>query len=169
MKETGCLLIGACDSAILDMLSRGLRERGAAVIRIAGSGSLLADAQKGLYAASQAGRRVCVAAEGEMWAPALALGIQLHVDRIALLFPRETAKRGRSAERLNGYVRRNLFFCVSDVLVLEDAQMQRSMETLMKRMINAGVWRMQSEKSNAAAMAAARFLLDEDLSQMAEN
>lgn len=54
-----------------------------------------------------------VAAFGEACLPALALGIQLPVDRLALLFPRPDVSPDR---RLLRFVRRNLALCGADTL-----------------------------------------------------
>ena len=56
-----------------------------------------------------------VAAFGDACLPALALGIQLPVDRLALLFPRLDATRER---RLMRFVRRNLSLCGADTLCM---------------------------------------------------
>ena len=56
-----------------------------------------------------------VAAFGEACLPALALAIQLPVDRLALMFPRSNASRDR---RLARFVRRNLSLCSADTLCL---------------------------------------------------
>lgn len=59
-----------------------------------------------------------IAAFGEACLPALALAIQLPVDRLGLLFPRMSARRDR---RLSRFVRRNLSLCSADTLFVGDS------------------------------------------------
>lgn len=171
MQAVGCLLIAERSGTSFERLGMRLAAEDVHIVRVMRSGNLLADAQRGLYAVTRAGKRACVAAEGEMWAAALALGIQLNVDRIVLLFPQECRGiRDRRLEWLKGYVRRNLFFCVSDVLIIEEAGQSACVDKLCRRLINADVWRLHAEEGEAGAsdLAAARFLLSENLAQIAK-
>lgn len=144
--DVGCLLIG--ETKRMAALKERLHDRGVSTLSAAWTGSLLAAAQEGLLAVRRPGG-ACVAAEGELWAAALALAVQLHVDRIALIAPTDRLKNSKDAlekqiERLKGYARRNLFFCVSDVLVLEgagDPRSARRIDLLCRRLCNARVQR----------------------------
>ena len=145
-EAVGCLLLGETKRmrALCDMLCA----RGVATVMAATDGNLLTAAQEGLYAARRKGG-TCIAAEGEWWAAALALAAQMCVERILLIAPTDLAKpandeREKQIVRLKGFARRNLFFCVSEVLVLEDeisAQSDRRIDSLCRRMCNSSVRR----------------------------
>lgn len=165
----GCLLIGETAHGRMRALRDRLDARGIATVGVARQGNLLNGAQEGLRAARRPGG-ACVAAEGELWAAALALAAQLSVERIVLILP--TDRRDprddweRQIERLKGYARRNLFFCVSDVLVLErpgDGRSDRRMDLVCRRLCNARVRRMplpEDPRSCASALETAVNFLE---------
>lgn len=166
----GCLLISERNGGRLEPLEALLREQGTPTVRIVGESSL-GTAQEGLRRARGPGG-VCVAAEGEMWAAALALAAQLPVDRIALIAPEDRTMsawdgQSRRMHRLKAYARRNLFFCISSVLLLETFTEERSdrrVDELCRRLCNASVQRLPMARMPAGAVpqayarAAARFL-----------
>ena len=147
-ESIGCLLIGQTAHGSMRALRERLNARGIATVDARRGDNLLSAAQEGLYAARRPGG-TCVAAEGEYWAAALALAVQLNVERVALLAPTDIPgaandSGARQMERLKGYVRRNLFFCVSDVLVLEgqaDERSARRMDAVLRKLCNARVRR----------------------------
>ena len=158
----GCLLIGETAKGRMRALRDRLDACGIATVGVTGQGDLLGGAQEGLRAARRSGG-ACVAAEGEMWAAALALAAQLSVERIVLILPTDRRnpknEREEQIERLKGFARRNLFFCVSDVLVLElrgDGRSDRRIDQVCRRLCNARVRRMPM--ADGALEAAARFL-----------
>ena len=158
----GCLLIGETAGGRLRTLRDRLNARGIATVCMAAKSDLLSGAQEGLRAARRSGG-ACVAAEGELWAAALALAAQLSVERIVLILPTDQRNPKNEweeqIERLKGFARRNLFFCVSDVLVLElrgDERSDRRIDQICRRLCNAKVRRMQM--ADGALEAAARFL-----------
>lgn len=158
----GCLLIGETAKGRLRALRDRLDARGIATVCVTGQGDLLSGAQEGLRAARRSGG-ACVAAEGEFWAAALALAAQLSVERIVLILPTDRRnpkdKWEEQIERLKGFARRNLFFCVSDVLVLEvrgDERSDKRINQMCRRLCNARVRRMSM--ADDALEAAARFL-----------
>ena len=166
----GCLLIGDGIAGWLEPLETLLRARGTRTVRIGGEG-LLDAAQEGLRQARGTGG-VCIAAEGEMWAAALALAAQLPVERIVLIAPEDRAismrdERSRRLQRLKSYTRRNLFFCISSILLLEtDAETQpdRRVDELCRRLCNASVQRASlAYSASGYACAAARFLCGEKI------
>lgn len=166
-RAMGCLLIG--ETARMRTLKCRLDALGVSTLSLGQGGPLLSVAQEGLYAV-RGPDGACVAAEGELWAAALALAVQLSVERIVLIAPTDTLERGRDEwakqmERLKGYAKRNLFFCVSEVLVLEgagDVRSERRIDQVCRRMCNARVHRAalscEARHEGAALDAAARFL-----------
>jgi len=146
-EAIGCLLIGGRKRGRIDALEAMLRAQGVASIRIGRTDALLCSGQEGLYRIRRPGG-TCIAAEGEMWAAALALAAQLHVDRILLLSPTDDRLNTkdeweRQIARLKAYARRNLFFCVSSVLVLESAAEESDgrMSAVYRRLCNASLRR----------------------------
>lgn len=162
-EAVGCLLMGEISGNHMDELRRRLDEHGVETVGATGRTNRWLAAQEGLFAARRRGG-TCIAAEGEWWPEALALAAQLNVDRIALIFP-EQADAARHNSPL-GFLRRNLFFCVADVLVLEsncDAQMLRELNGLFRRMCNARIWRMEAGTTRMRSLeTAARFLASKD-------
>ena len=142
-ESVGCLLIGEGGERM-----GALRERlGASGVATACcatpcAGDLLESAQMALYEV-RSPLGACVAAEGAYWAVALALAVQLNVERVALIFPDDICPEPmrRPLDRLAGFARRNLFFCVSDVLVLEGEGGGQAFDRVCRRMCNARVRR----------------------------
>lgn len=167
--SVGCLLIGDASHEGLKALGAQLAERSVATAFSGGRGDVLSAAQEGLYAVRGPGG-VCVAAEGEFWAAALALAAQLCVERVVLIAPtdRRNSKEDweRQIQRLKGFARRNLFFCVSDVLVLEKSIESRQVNQICRRLTNAKVLRVViGEEANVqrrAINAAVKFLIEGD-------
>lgn len=172
-EPVGCLLIG--ETKRMRALRDRLTARGIAAMHAASGGDLLAAAQEGLCAVRRKGG-ACIAAEGELWAAALALAVQLCVERVVLIAPTDFVKAPKDEvekqiERLKGFARRNLFFCVSEVLVLEektDARSDRRIDSLCKRMCNSRVYRLSlsdqrwTNCEHSPIEAAARFLGEGD-------
>ncbi len=172
-KSVGCLLIG--ESMRMRALGEKLAARGVDPVCITHGADLLLSAQEGLRAARRSGE-ACIAAEGELWAAALSLAAQLCVDRIVLIAPTDFMHSPKSElekqiERLKGFARRNLFFCVSDVLVLEeglDARSDRRIDLLCRRMCNSRVHRLSmgdqrwTNCEHSPIEAVARFLCEGD-------
>lgn len=154
----------------MEVLRRRLDESGVKTVGASKRTDRWLAAQEGLFAARRHGG-TCIAAEGEWWTEALALAAQLNVDRIALIFPEHSEKVQYNPPL--GFLRRNLFFCVADVLVLEntqDAQMMRELNGLFRRMCNARVWRMEAEKTKVRPLeTAVRFLAAKDWSKRWED
>jgi hypothetical protein len=147
--SVGCLLLG--DSMNMRALGEALREQGVDTAEPSGCGDLFISVQEGLRAARRCGG-VCIAAEGEWWTAALALAAQLCVDRIVLIAPTEYRMPpdtgfDRQFKSLRCYVRRNLFFCVSEVLVLEteEACAERQMNSVLNSLRNARVYRLKTD------------------------
>jgi len=166
MLSVGCLLIGT--NAERNMrLRQELSDRGILTVCGEWRSDLLKDMQKELYGVRKQAARICVAAEGEMWTAALALAVQLCVDRVVLIHPsagngvQDSCMR-RQLNRLNGYVKRNLFFCVSDLLVVDpEMEMRRDMDAVLGRMVNARIWRMRAASGDVAEPTV-RFMLCDD-------
>lgn len=172
--DIGCLILG--QTARMNALKSRLSEYGVVAVQGRSGGNLFISAQEGLYAARRPGG-VCVAAEGELWAAALSLAVQLCVDRVALIAPtdypnKSTDEQEKQIARLKGFARRNLFFCVSEVLVLEsggDARSQKRMDSVLRRLCNARVYRLSAQENSmmcgedAAIETAACFLADGEL------
>ena len=144
-EPMGCLLIGET------MRMHALRERlnacGVHTVFAPRGENLLSCVQEGLCRARRPGG-AGIAAEGEMWAAALALSAQLSVERVVLFEPTDQFRNTKDEwekqiVRLKGFARRNLFFCVSDVLVLEggDDKPKDWIDSMCRRMCNARVWR----------------------------
>lgn len=151
--DVGCLMLGGGEFA--RALSRRLAESGAQVERA--DGETLDAARDGLFRISRRAR-VCAAAVGKNWATALALAAQLRVDRLALFRPEFGARRSPAA----AFARRNLFFCVSEILIFDgaDAAALKETDALCRGLCNAQIWRVPGGKDDA--QTAARFLLAED-------
>lgn len=172
-SPVGCLLIG--DTKRMRALREQLAACGVPTVSAVQGGDLLGAAQEGLCAARQPGG-ACVAAEGELWAAALALAAQLSVERVALIAPTDRSENPkddweRQIVRLKGYACRNLFFCVSEVLVLEgesDVRSAKRIDLLCRRLCNARVHRVSlldqrwTNCEHSPMEAAARFLRDGD-------
>ena len=167
-QNVGCLLIGDGKGDCLAPLEALLRAKGVAAMR---TGGTLAEAQDGLVRVRRQDG-VCIAAEGEMWAVALSLAAQLQVERIALIAPEDRCRRAadereRQLQRLKAYARRNLFFCISGILLLErsgEGNADRRINELCRRLCNANVRRMSCPDPRAYGMEpAARFLLSGSL------
>lgn len=147
-ESVGCLLIG--ETKRMGMLEEVLAERGIETARAAFGDDLLASVQEGLWKVRGSGG-VCIAAEGEYWPAALAPAVQLCVDRIVLLDPKDLrpnseAEWGKQMDRLRSFVCRNLFFCVSDVMVMElsdDARMEKCVARLCRELCNARIRRVK--------------------------
>lgn len=168
--DIGCLILG--QTAWMTALESRLSEYGVIAVRGREDENLFTSAQEGLCAARRPGG-VCVAAEGELWAAALSLAAQLCVDRVVLVAPtdhpnKSTNEQEKQIARLKGFARRNLFFCVSEVLVLEcgvDARSQKRMDAVLRRLCNAHVHRLSVRENllhgeDMAVEAAACFLAD---------
>ena len=152
--DVGCLMLDGGEFA--RALLRRLADGGAQVERA--DGGTLDEARDGLFRIS--GRaRVCAAAAGKSWATALALAAQLRVDRLVLFRPEFGARRS-SAE---AFARRNLCFCVSEILIFDDtdASSMRETDALCRGLCSAQIWR--APGGNDDAQTAARFLLAEDV------
>ena len=151
--DVGCLMLDGGEFA--RALLRRLADGGAQVERA--DGGTLDAARDGLFRISERAR-VCVAAAGRSWATALALAAQLRVDRLVLLRPEFGARRS-SAE---AFVRRNLCFCVSEILIFDgaDAASMRETDALCRGLCSAQIWHVPGGKDDA--QTAARFLLAED-------
>lgn len=149
--DVGCLMLA--DGGFARALSKRLNERGARVERA--DGETLDAARDGLFRISGCGR-VCAAAEGTDWARALALAAQLRVDRIVLHQP-ELSERRSPAE---AFARRNLCFCVSDILIFDgtDGSSLRETDALWRGLCSARIWR----SPGGDAETAARFLLADE-------
>lgn len=149
--DVGCLMLA--DGGFARALSGRLNERGARVVRA--DGETLDAARDGLFRISGCGR-ICAAAEGTDWARALALAAQLRVDRIVLLRP-EPSERRSPAE---AFARRNLCFCVSDILIFDgaDGSSLREMDALCRGLCSARIWRLPGGDAETAA----RFLLADE-------
>ena len=142
MSAVGCLLIG--DTLRMNALRQRLNNGGAATAVPAPGDNLYRAVQEGFLAARRPGG-ACVAAEGEMWAAALSLAAQLSVDRVVLFTPSDNRKRTRDKterqiEWMKAYARRNLSFCVCQVLILEESASVR-LERGWKMLTNARVHR----------------------------
>ena len=145
-EAVGCLLIGNADSGKLSKLKEQLGAHGVDTVEAVRGSNQFEAAQEGLYAARRRGG-TCVAAEGEGWMSAIALAVQLNVDRIVLITPANASDDAfaRQMMQLRSFVRRNLFFCVADVLVLEDAsdqEMRKELDGFCRRLCNARIWRL---------------------------
>ena len=151
--EMGCLMLGGGE--FIRALSRRLADSGAQVERA--DGETLDAARDGLFRISGCAR-VCAAAAGKSWPAALALAAQLRVDRLVLLRPELSARRSPA----EAFARRNLFFCVSEILIFDgaDAAILKETDALCRGLCNAQIWRAPGGKDDA--QTAARFLLAED-------
>jgi len=172
-ESVGCLILG--ETKRMRALRRLLYDLGIDTVSMPRGGDLFSSAQEGLQAARRRGS-VCIAAEGEMWAPALALAAQMCVERVALIAPTDFAKIPESETekqiaRLKNFSRRNLFFCVSDVLVLEqcaDAESDRRIDRLCRKMCNSRLRRLSltdqrwTNCEHSPIELAARFLCEGD-------
>jgi len=171
-RDVGCLLIGEERQGRIALLRDMLRRCGAAAVWTGCSDNLLHSVQIGLREARRPGGS-CIAAEGEMWAAALALAAQMQVDRVVLIAPEDRVRNPKNNKekqigRLKSFARRNLFFCVSEVLILEetgDCDSARSMEHVCRGMCNARIHRVSLDDEKwinckySPIEAAARFLL----------
>ena len=151
--ETGCLMLGGGE--FVRALSRRLADGGAQVERA--DGGTLDAARDGLFRISGCAR-VCAAAAGKSWVTALALAAQLRVDRLVLFRPEFSARRSPA----EAFVRRNLCFCVSEILIFDgvDAASLKETDALCRGLCSAQIWRVPG--GNDDAQTAARFLLAED-------
>lgn len=147
-ESVGCLLIG--ETKRMQMLKESLTARGIETVRAVFGGDVLASVQEGLQKVRGSGG-VCIAAEGEYWPAALALAVQLCVDRIALIDPMDRCRDskdecGKQIDRLRSFARRNLFFCVSEVLVMENAdnpELEKQIDRMCKGLCNARIQRVK--------------------------
>ena len=123
MKAVGCLCIG--DLTVGKQVFSGpfpVHGLGGVALKpfVPAAGE---DLWPGLQAALQDVRAeygsACVLAAGAGCAAALALSVQLPVERLALLYPRRPCGPLR---RLDRFARRNLALCVSDVLVVSEGE-----------------------------------------------
>ena len=167
--KVGCLLIGDRKGIWCGRIRGLLQERKAATEEVFScSGNLEQALEK--FGRIRRCEAACVAAEGPFWSIALALAIRLNVDRIILLMPEKTeCCRGDAAEQqLYRYVHRNLFFCVSEVLIVEnnnrEACVSDDISALCRQMINSHIWRMRmpdmQKDGDVFLDTLARFLLD---------
>jgi len=172
-EGVGCLLIG--ETMRMRALGELLAAQGVETFAPPPGADLQSSVQEGLRAARRRGG-TCVAAEGEMWAAALSLAAQLCVDRVALVAPTDRIRYPKDEfekqiGRLKGYARRNLFFCVSEVLVLdtEATRGDRRMNAVIGRLCNARVHRLLMPVQRwtncefSPLEAAVRFLGEGDL------
>jgi len=90
------------------------------------NGRYLSLAQTALWRMRQAHNWICVAAEGEAAAIAVALAAQLPVDRLALagsgLFSPRQKGQDRELARLSAYARRNLSLVISEIMLIGAAE-----------------------------------------------
>ena len=151
--ETGCLMLGGGE--FVRALSRRLADGGAQVERA--DGGTLDAARDGLFRISGCAR-VCAAAAGKSWVTALALAAQLRVDRLVLFRPEFGARRSPA----EAFARRNLCFCVSEILIFDgaDAASLKETDALCRGLCSAQIWRVPGGKDDV--QTAARFLLAED-------
>lgn len=151
--DVGCLMLDGGEFS--RTLSRRLADGGAQVERA--DGETLDAARDGLFRISRRAR-VCAAGVGKSWATALALAAQLRVDRLALFRPEFGARRSPA----EAFARRNLCFCVSEILIFDgaDAASMRETDALCRGLCSAQIWRAPGGKDDA--QMAARFLLAED-------
>lgn len=150
----GCLLIGSAESDFLNRIERRLTERGASVSHLTERSETLDAARSALYGVSHCGR-VCIVAEKDGWVEALALSVQLNVDRVVIRRPTELEQ---DRLRMWSFVRRNLFFCVSSILALEE-QSVVDWDVCCRGLCNARLWRIADEYD--AQEHAMHFLTDE--------
>ena len=119
-NNLGCLLIDEPKPGedALSGLCSCLRGAGVNAAVFAG-GARLADALREAYCAAKAGceRGAVVGRGGGGWA-ALALSEQLPVDRLVLVDLQPANRIARACRRVAAFARRNLAFCVSDVLIV---------------------------------------------------
>ena len=156
-ERIGCLLIGEVRETRLEALAETLGAKNVLTGVVTGGEDLLLRAQEGLCRVRPGSDAVCVVAEGAMWPVALALSVQLGVDRIVLIEPALQLKYSeenmeRQIERLKAYVRRNLFFCVSEVLIAgsgeTDARCRRKIEAVWRRLSSAKLHRTEKTWTN---------------------
>ena len=93
---------------------------------------------------------------------ALALAARMNVDRLALInpCPAECAEM----RKMQFFAMRNLFFCVSDVLVIERGD-GRAFDRTVKRLSNSRVWRMTSATEAEIMDWTEEFLKCDDFSE----
>lgn len=148
--RTGCLLMAENENS-LPSLRRALARQDIFVRCLLSSENMLDCARQCLNELAGKSESVCIVSLGRWWVVALALSAQLRVDRLALLeidatCIGETHVDDRQYCRLRGFVRRNLFFCVSDVLVLgRNPSMEKE---VFSRMVNARVHIFPSDGGN---------------------
>ena len=134
--NAGCLLmVGENEGRVL---AARLRAGGIGVVRVETNTGIQEAALDGLRCA-RGKERTMIAASGEkVWA-ALALAARMNIDRLALInpCPAECAE----TRKMQFFAMRNLFFCVSDVIVIERGD-GRAFDRTVKRLSNSRVWRM---------------------------
>lgn len=166
MLPVGCLYIGT-DVERNAHIRQRLSDYGVWTVCGEWQSDLLKDMQRGLYCVRKQAARVCIAAESEMCTAALALAVQFCVDRVALIHPFERMDipdpyQRRQLNRLYGYAKRNLFFCVSDLLIVDSGgDATHGADALLGRMVNARIWRMKMMREDMVDPVA-RFMLCDD-------
>ena len=121
------LMVGENEGRVL---AARLRAGGIGVVRVETNTGIQEAALDGLRCA-RGKERTMIAASGEkVWA-ALALAARMNVDRLALInpCPAECAE----TRKMQFFAMRNLFFCVSDVLVIERGD-GRAFDRTVKRL-----------------------------------
>jgi len=144
-ESIGCLLIG--ETKRMRALRTKLYRHGIDTVSMLRGGDMLGAALDGLQMVRRRGNAAIVA-EGELWAIALALAAQLCVEKIVLIAPTDSVKRpeNEKEKQIDGLKRfacRNLFFCVSDVLVLEEGEdSDKRIDQLCRGMCNSQIYRL---------------------------
>lgn len=170
MQYVGCLLIDE-KPVSTQRIFRELTNHGIYATSGEWGEGLLTDVQKKFYDVQKHAVRACVAAEGATWMAALALAVQLNVDRVALINPSNgpdslADARRRQLNRLQGYVKRNLFFCVSDVLVVgQKSYENRVLDGILSGMVNARIWSAEPPSEDATVRTVIDFLRCDDFAK----
>lgn len=165
MLSVGCLLIES-DIGRLEQFGKKLSARGIHALHGVWKDELLPDMQRSFYDVQKRAQRSCIAADGQMWAAALALAAQLSVDRVVLIRSPKNEEisdrcKRRQLERLRAYARRNLFFCVCDVLVIGTGEESGVPDAILGGLVNARVWHLEQKSYDAAI----RFLQCDDFAR----
>lgn len=161
MVNRGCLMLnGECDRRMQALEAR-LRENGIGTVNAAAHGSIQDSALDGLRRA-RGREQTMITASGETVWVALALAARMNVDRLVLIDPRP-AERAEMRE-IQFFAARNLFFCVSDVLVI-GSDNARAFDKTVKKLLNSRVWRMNGAKNTEIIAWSAEFLICEDFSK----
>ncbi|MDY3025291.1 MAG: hypothetical protein SOR74_00110 [Candidatus Faecivicinus sp.] len=145
MERTGCLVIHGGECAYLRATAARLRTCGVAIVET----DLKSDSENAALDGLRRARRAdgtAILASGEAIWFALALAARMNVDKLALIEPRSA--RDANARAMESFARRNLFFCVSDALIVESRPGGAS-ERIYRKMLNSRVWRLNSDGEEA--------------------